>query len=713
MKVIICLLLTTFVSAQVLNINVPAPEFEIENGNVIAPECVYINAPGAPNLPNRKISIALPSGAFIESVEFHGMRETIANVDLPPAQPAQPLRTGDGVLENIQANYEYNKRKYECSNAIYPESYGVLLSKGGLRKYTVIDVLCHHFAYEPSTNNLMWSPNISVQIRYRLPDQKSERARFWKGLRDDITADEAAETIIYNWEQAEQWYHTDTPHRANGYYIIIPSTLQSSVDTLITYRQNQGYDVNVVTTEYIEMNITGDDLAQKIRNYLRANMADIDCVLLVGFANNLPWRSMVPFNNDPDSPWNNVDYSPIPSDLYYAELTDHDTLSWNSDRDNYYGEVYDQNMQPNGEDNPDYHADIHLGRIPFSSETAIVEICEKLIAFDINTDISYKTAPLLAGAIYYFANENNGGNQRMDGAEFCEQLLIDSVFERTNAITMYEKAGIHPCTLSCTDSLTRNNTISYWQDKGIFYECHHGAYNMYARKIWSWDDGDSIPENNEIEWPTSLHMSDVYQLDNVHPATTFLRSCLCGKPEVTGLGAQLLRYGSSAVISSSRVCWMTQADAGGIPYHFFYRLVKDTTLSNGLIGTAYDLARDDFMGVTSFWLCAYHYNLFGDPASRQFGRFVAVGELTEAKISPSFTIYPNPLNKQTKIILNKSSGGEASIDIYDKTGRFIANLHTGHLISTNTFSIDLPAGVYFLKFTDDRVTEFTKIVVIE
>jgi hypothetical protein len=713
MKVVIGLSVVIFSSAQVLNITIPAPEYDISDGKLIAPQCVYINTPGAPDLPNMKISIALPPGAFVESIKFYGVRENIGNIEIPPARPAQPLITDDGVLESIQEKYISNKRKYECSNAVYPETYGVLLSQGGLRKYTLIDVLCHHFAYDPSTKNLMCARNITVQVQYALPEQESERARFWQSLHDDITADDAAKTIIYNWEQAQQWYFTDTPHRANGYYIIIPSALQSSVDTLISHRQNQGYDVNVITTEYIAANITGDDLAQKIRNYLRANMVNIDCVLLVGFFSDLPWRSMVPFNNDPDSPWNNPDYSPIPSDLYYAELTDHDTLSWNSDQDLYYGEVYDQNMLPYGEDDPDYHADIHLGRIPFSNATTINHICEKIIAFDVNTDISYKTAPLLAGALYYFANENNGGNQRLDGADFCEQLLIDSVFERSNAVTLYEKAGIHPCTLSCTDSLTRNNTIAYWQNKGVFYECHHGAYNMYARKVWAWDDGDSIPEGTEIQWLTSLHMNDVYQLDDIHPATTFLRSCLCGKPEVTGLGAQLLNYGSSSVISSSRVAWMSSADPDGIPYHLFYRLVKDTLVSHGIIGAAYDLARDEFMSATGFWLIAYHYNLFGDPALRQLGRYLDIEESTKINVDPSFSIYPNPINGQMKIVLNTPCKGKTTIDIYDKAGRFITNLYTGYLVSAATFDVDLPVGIYFLKLSDDVLTTIEKIVVIK
>ena len=712
MKLFVLFLTITSASAHVLNITVPAPDYQIAGDKIIAEHCVYINPPGAPNLPCRKVSIALPPGALVETVSFNGSRERIARVAIPPAQPALPM-VNDDVAKSILALYEYKKDEYNTSNIIYPTDYGILLSKGGLRKYTLVDVICNHFSYESFTDALYCAPDINVQIQYQMPAPQSERARFWQGLLDDITYDEIAQEYIYNWEQAKQWYHTDTPQRANGYYIIIPSALQSSVDTLVIHRQNQGYDVNIVTKEYIEANVVGDDLPQKIRNYFRMNMADIDMALCVGFSTDLPWRLLVPFNNDPNSPWNSPDYSPIPSDLYYAELTDHDTLSWNSDRDSYYGEVYDQNMLPNGEDNPDYHADIHIGRIPFSSISIIQEICEKMIAFDINTDLSYKTASLLTGALYYYANENNGGNPRMDGADFCEQFLIDSIFERANAVSLYEKAGIHPCTLSCTDSLTRNNHILYWQNKGVMYECHHGNYNMYARKLWAWDDGDSIPESNEIQWPTSLHMNDVFQLDNNNPATAFLRSCLCGKPEVTGLAAQLLRYGSSAVISSSRIAWLSSADRDGMPYHFYERLMRDTTLSNGIIGKAYDIARNDFMDATGFWMCAYHYNLFGDPALRQFGRFVAVEESATKNNITSFSIYPNPSTGQITIRLNASDNRKIKFDIYDKTGRFIDQFYAGYLEGTSAVNIDLPAGIYFIKLTDGAITDFKKVVVVK
>ncbi len=451
---------------------------------------------------------------------------------------------------------------------------------------------------------------------------------------NDVTFDGIARELIYNWDDARNWYRTDSPVEAKGYYIIIPAFLANSMADLAMYRASQGYAVNMVTKEYIEAHTAGVDVPQKIRNFLRKNVADIKFALLVGFSTDMPWRSLVPFNNDLHSPYQNPDISPIPGDIYYSDLTDPDHLSWNSDGDDYYGEVYDGNFLPNGDDDPDYHPDIHLGRIPFSSAGIIEDICAKTIAFDSNKDHGYKTASLLTGSIYYFDNENNQGGGRLDGADFMEDLMNESVLKRSNAVYLYETDGLNPCVHPCIAPLTRANHIAFWQKKGIMYECHHGNSSMYARKVWAWDDGDGIPENNEIQWPTSLHINDVYQLDNAYPATTYLRSCLCGKPEVASLGAKLLYRGSSAVISSSRIAWLSMADMGGMPYHFFERLMKRPSSCEGVIGIAHDLARVDFMDASGFWIPVYHYNLFGDPALRQFGKLIKTKECRVEFVHP-------------------------------------------------------------------------------
>jgi hypothetical protein len=713
MRRVLLLFVFSMCWAGLITVDVPAPKHTIREGQLIVEHGSFINEIGAPRIPCRIVTIAIPPGAIIEKVSFHGARQELGTVDIQPTVPHAAL-TDRGSSEPLQQLYDIQYQQIYKTDREYPEYYGRVLSSGGLRKYTLVTVACFHFSYHPLTQTALCTPHITVTIEYREPLPDSHREQFWSQLRDDITSDPAAREIIFNWEDAVSWYSTDMPRQAQGYYIIIPSTLQSSVNSLALWRQDQGFDVQIVTIEYIASNITGDDLPQKIRNYLRLNMADIAYALLVGFSTDIPWRSMVPFNNDPDSPWNHPDYSPIPSDLYYAELTDHDTLSWNSDRDSYYGEVFNENFQLVGEDDPDYHADIHLGRIPFSNQTVIEDVCEKMIAFDSNTDLDYKTASLLAGALYYYANENYTGNARMDGAEYCEQLMVDSILDRTNAVSLYEKEGLRPCTLSCTDSLNRDNMIAYWQNKGIMYECHHGNVDIYARKVWAWDDGDGVPETNEITWPASLYSGDVYQLDNDHSATCILRSCLCGKPEATGLGAWLLYRGASSVISSSRISWATGADYGGIPYHFYKWLMRDTTVSTGVIGDAYDLARTDFMDITGFWLPAYHYNLFGDPALRQFGRLTGIQETPTSETVHGFDIYPNPSPGHITVHTPLVSSEVHDLSIYDECGRLVRNMTISQK-NDRPFCADLrlPNGVYFavLKIGDSRL--FKKIVIVQ
>jgi hypothetical protein len=715
MIVKVCLLFLFFVIgwASVLHVDVAAPEYILDGDRLTVAEAAYFNPIGAPAVPCKVITLALPPGAIIEKVDFGGAWRELGRLYVPPSEPPLPLSHG-AAAGDLLVQFEGARDIYCRSPQIYPGSYGNIISTGGLRKYTLVTVACNHFAYNAVSGMVYLSENITVDIYYTLPRPSSDRAVYWSGLIDDVTFDPVAKDLIYNWNDAKVWYHTDEPKRADGYYVIIPAAIQSAVDALIQHRQNQGYDVNVVTMEYIDANVTGVDGPQKLRNYLRANMADMEYVLLVGFSADIPWRNLVPFNNDPNSPYNHPDYSPIPSDLYLAELTDPDSVSWNSDGDSYYGEVFTANFEPFGDDDPDYHADVHLGRIPFSDQGVIEDICAKLIAFDTNTDVGYKTASLLTGALYYYANENNTGNARMDGADYCEQLLIDSVLDRASAVTLYEKGGLDPCTLSCTDSLTQDNHVAYWQNKGIMYECHHGNVPVYARKLWAWDDGDNIPETGEIMWPTSFHISNVYALDNSHPSTCFLRSCLCGKPEETSLGAMLLYRGGSGVISSSRISWSSLADPGGIPYHFYDRLLRDTLTSGGIIGTAYDIARNDFMGNTGFWLPAYHYNLFGDPALRQYGQFVGIEEVVLSKQEPSFVLYPNPSRGIIKLDVRAQQKADVSFDFYDVSGRLVRTVNLGEQEGGNiSLNVELPAGVYFVRCRADNFDFQEKVVITE
>jgi hypothetical protein len=700
-------------TGNTMQVDVSAPQYSVVEDGIQFEEATYTHPPGAPDLPCRTVTIALPPGAVVQSVGFSGSRHELTTAEIPPVGPPLPMTNEREALGRAYGVYEARRSRLYSTDEMYPATYGTVVSKGGLRKYTLVTVACYHFAYRPLSGRLLYSPSITIQIEYRISDAGTDRARFWEELRNDVTFDHLARHLIYNWEEAQEWYAADTPQLADGYTIIVPASLVSAVDSLAVYRQNQGYNVSVVTTEFIQSNVDGIDLPQKIRNYLREEMSNTQYVLLVGFYTDMPWRSVVPFNDDPDSPYNDPSITPIPTDLYYADLTEPDSLSWDYDRDAYYGEVYDSTFAPAGDDSPDYHADVHLARIPYSTAPMIRDICEKTKAFDSNTDMSYKGASLLAGGLIYFENENYSGYPRYDGADMMEKALNDTVLDRGNAVTLYEKSGLRPSPFSCTAPLTRENMIFYWQRKGIVLEYNHGAPDGYWRKVWAWDDGDSVAESSEITWPLCLYASDAMSLDNDYPATTFLRSCSCGKPESQGLAAQLLNRGSSVVFGSSRVLWVGPQNDAGLAYYFVKSLMKDLALSGGIVGNAFSLGRVAFMDETGFWMNTYLVNMYGDPALRQFGAIVGVAEAEEKISHSSFEVFPNPTSGRISVRFGPLPEGVLEISVYDVAGRFVRCLYRGIAANeSRTVELNLPTGIYFLSLKNQGSSTFKKVTLV-
>jgi hypothetical protein len=173
---------------------------------------------------------------------------------------------------------------------------------------------------------------------------------------------------------------------------------------------------------------------------------------------------------------------------------------------------------------------------------------------------------------------------------------------------------------------------------------------------------------------------------------------------------------------------MTFSDPGGIPYHFFERLMRDTLVTGGVIGDGYDLARTDFMDITMFWIPAYHYNLFGDPALRQYGRLTGIEESDNWDVKTGkwkLTCSPNPFHHLTEIQLVGDWGsgrlGDGEIRIYDISGRMVRRL----AIPNSEFPIPsyewdgkddagnhVTAGVYFLKVKSGERTAVKKLSLI-
>ena len=167
------------------------------------------------------------------------------------------------------------------------------------------------------------------------------------------------------------------------YVIITDNNLVDSItsSTFLAWKESLGFNIKILeTSDSLIQDQIGDDLPAKIRNFLREYYQTwgINYVLIVGSHETIPMRYCYP---DPDNhnfdiySWSNG--GEVPTDYYYADLSNSDDESWDSDGDGYYGEFT--------EDHPDFKAEIYVGRTPTSDPLKIVYALDKIVSYEQDT----------------------------------------------------------------------------------------------------------------------------------------------------------------------------------------------------------------------------------------------------------------------------------------------------------------------------------------
>jgi hypothetical protein len=248
-----------------------------------------------------------------------------------------------------------------------------------------------------------------------------------------LSIKESIEKDDFNYLQLPKTQATQT----FDFIIITSDDLIDSITStgFIDWKQSIGFNVKIVSISDSEITSqSGFDLAEQIRNFLRQYYTEwgINFVLIVGNYEKIPMRYCYP---DPS----NHRFDPfdmysgeVPTDYYYADLSSADADSWDLDGDGFHGEF--------GQDDPDFEAEIAVGRIPTNNVARISYTLEKTIAFEQDTG-SWKTNALNAGAFFYFTNQNNNGHPAMDGADLSYYIEEDLMEDWT--VSHYcEKEGL-------------------------------------------------------------------------------------------------------------------------------------------------------------------------------------------------------------------------------------------------------------------------------
>jgi len=494
-------------------------DFEIENREqkdyVILEDFGHYLIPGKPNLPSKIYTIAIPPGSELVDVTYETGQEIVLDgiYDIIPCQIPRAIGEEDPVFkEKEEQRYWDNYNSIYTTDSVYPESNIELVQTGGYRKYNIVDVRVLPFSYNPVSGILSYYQDISVFVEYEFPEDFSTQK---------ITIDDIAELkdweqeVIYNYNQAQEWYpKSSAPKASYDYVIITTEELESEIDALVEWQEAKGKNVYVATTEWVASQYDGYDLAEEIRNFLRdkypSDAWGITNVCLIGSYDDVPMRGTDP---GPDT------------DYYYAELSLPDSESWDKDGDHRYGEEYSDTI--------DFHTEVNVGRIPWSSKNTVKQICEKSADYEQNNDPSFKKNILLIGT-YFWPDTDNA--VLMEAKTDPEELPWMTDWTRT---TMYEEAqSSYPCDYDVSYNMVRE-VWSSGKYAFVDWAGHGSATACY----------EYYPQQPFVDTDTCNYLNDDY------PAIVFADACSNSDTNYDNIGQMMLKQGAIGFLGSTRVAY--------------------------------------------------------------------------------------------------------------------------------------------------------------
>ena len=613
-------------SSGSITVTLESEDFEIreveflgeEYSDIVMEDFGSILVPGKPKLPAKTFLIGLPPGAEATSVTLVNEVED----ELPGTYrvlPAPPPVSG-----NQTAAWEEDEELYS-SEGPYPETVFEYTGMGQMRKYCFARVNFRPLAYYPESGELALYDNITVRVDYEIAEELPPEAL------GDTAMDDIASQIIVNYPSISPQYRPAPGYAPSAgeyydYVIITSDGLVDDVECLKTWKESLGYSVKVVTKSWISSTYNGTDIQEKIRNFLKDKSPypigwGITYVLIVGPHNtgsadtNIPMRTCTPDSSE--------DVSVTPTDQYYAGLDG----DWNTDGDGYYGELDD--------DDPDFHADIYVGRWLTDDPSTIDYLCHKTRHFERAQHSGWKNSVLLLGAIlnYNWTQESAVpyGFPKADGATLKESLWTDIFSPRGYSRTrMYEEDGLDPSIYTYDYALTCNNVQSSSHGWGHSY----GLVNWFSHGT-TWEAQRKVLEGTDnIVWPDFLCSysgvgSGLCLPYPDHPAIAFSCSCYNLDPDYSNnLGQSLLNCGAAAAIAGAtreswyNIVWDEYADGweASLDYGFWtYLLVQPVPCGPALYYSKwmyYDNFADPYLFDDKWkqWQNLYTYNLYGDPS---------------------------------------------------------------------------------------------------
>jgi len=613
----------------------------------------YLLDPGKPKLPSQIFAIAVPPGVKIDTVATRGIDPVVLDgtYRIQPAPVVIMLSADEEKEASTRRHYEEILREAYASEQPYPAVSGVFEQQGGYRKYDLALVRYSPFAYKPKSGQLTYFPRLEVTITY---SYAKSAAPAIEGLIQEFLpeAEERAAELIINYPDVRNWYpavqQKDPRATTGGFVIITTNALEDAVWPIRNWETSKGRDVHVATVEDIDAGYSGVDRAERIRNFLRAYLGtwSILKVMLIGDITDVPMRYTYPAG--PDGPDDNTtaweEGDRVPTDYYYAELSQPDSTSWNSNTSGLDYYMYGHQ----GYDNVQFPNEVDVGRIPWSDPALVEDICLKMAEFEYSTDMSYKLNYLLTGAFFWADTDN----------AVLKTYIINNALDPGNPpIRIYEQDP------SCWNSIyyseysmSRTITRQVWGNQ--YGDGPFGFVNLAGH-----GNGSGMVGFKQYH-PTCT--GDVYfygaadcpYLDDSHPAIVFSNACSTGYPEnANNLGKKLLERGGVAVVAANRLAfgaggWNDPSDGNSSTLDWLFTdFAARTDGSRSSVGwshqRALQLMYSSYNWNNSWWQF-FEWNIYSNPDLWLNNRPSALPNLEDITLSGwSYPVVPRSTDNAT------------------------------------------------------------------
>jgi hypothetical protein len=641
---------------------------------------------GEPALPFHPVSLMLPPGEKAVSMTLTFEEETIipGAFLLFPMQEARPLSKGSS------GEFVRNETVYRSSQP-YPSQAFTTVQTQYMNGYAFALAAFTPVKYNPASGTVTIYKKVTVHIETAY-DNKSLEAL--KNLSSSKNAGKRVKAFTQNPEEMERYSRNKSS--SSGYQLLIITSPEhvSGFDDLVAMYNNKGIVTQVASTLDISTTMTGQDLQEKIRNYIVQEYQNnsIEYVLLGGDVELIPYRGFYCYvvSGSGYEDWN------IPADLYYSSLDG----NWNTNGDSKWGEPGEDDLLP----------EVAVGRLPFSNSTELAAMVHKSIAYQTDPVLGEFDRPLMVGEHLY-------DDPMTEGGDFMDLLIND---HNDNGYFTY---GI-PSADNDIEKLYDISNIWQWTPDSLLAKINRGksfihhlghSNSMYMMRLYIWDI-------------TNENFSLVNGVDHNY-TLAYTQGCDAGsfdQSDCIAEAAVAIDNFLAAGIFNSRYGWFNQGTTDGPSQHLQREFVSALYHPNspiyeiGAVQVQSKIMTAPFVGLpgefepgAQRW-CFYDCNLLGDPAMTIWTHDPSTGIVSET--TPlNFSVYPNPAKDKVTVSVNAGSGNALRISVFNSLGQEITELKpvaSGPGTVHAEFSVSgFQPGVYFCKVETNSFTGIRKIIV--